>query len=389
MFPGLPKGVTPPSHPSRDPSVLQFERDLRGAAAGAAVPLTVTRESDQWAQDIFESGYVSKPGPGGVPHVMRVMLRSPNLYDAKTHALRPAGRYVFTHLRGKNVGAVQQIGRTAKDRGPGNDRYNSTGNLTPLPPSPGAPLGRLLIGGARSGHTPDRTFLRLLASQGVQKPLYVDSSWLEIGHVDEFLGVVPATTPRGWALAVADPTGARRLLERLRAEGHGRAALFAEKRGGSHDDGSNPPARRTVDALLRDRRLTAANARASREIAKGLRTVRRATGLTEADIVRVPSIYEAVRAKGRGSVLSPLLPGIVNGQPLAGGVVASPKPQGPVIDGRDAFEVAAEAAYGRVGVHNVWIEDWAFAHVGGGDVHCVTNAWRDPSTDRPWWRAGA
>ncbi|RZS43462.1 protein-arginine deiminase (PAD) [Herbihabitans rhizosphaerae] len=36
-----------------------------------------------------------------------------------------------------------------------------------------------------------------------------------------------------------------------------------------------------------------------------------------------------------------------------------------------------------------WVEDFAWAHQGGGEVHCTTNAFRDISADRSWWRAPA
>jgi hypothetical protein len=54
--------------------------------------------------------------------------------------------------------------------------------------------------------------------------------------------------------------------------------------------------------------------------------------------------------------------------------VAAPDPHAPVVGGADIFRAATERALRGVRVH--WVEDIGWAHSGGGEVHCTTNAWR-------------
>ncbi|MEU2271544.1 protein-arginine deiminase family protein [Streptomyces olindensis] len=65
------------------------------------------------------------------------------------------------------------------------------------------------------------------------------------------------------------------------------------------------------------------------------------------------------------------------------------------LEGRDVVrdprrwdgEVMEEAlAAGGVRVH--WVENFAWSHLAGGEVHCATNALRDTSGDVPWWSTG-
>jgi hypothetical protein len=69
----------------------------------------------------------------------------------------------------------------------------------------------------------DSQALTLLASQGVQDPLKLDTSWLTIAHVDEFVQFLPADNARGWTIAVADPRAGVEVLRTTQAAGHGTA----------------------------------------------------------------------------------------------------------------------------------------------------------------------
>ena len=48
-------------------------------------------------------------------------------------------------------------------------------------------------------------FTGLHKAQGID-PLYVDTSWSSGSHVDEILGLAPASSKWGWKLLVASPT---------------------------------------------------------------------------------------------------------------------------------------------------------------------------------------
>ncbi len=77
------------------------------------------------------------------------------------------------------------------------------------------------------------------------------------------------------------------------------------------------------------------------------------------------------------------MPSLVNGVPLSDSYYLAPKPFGPVIDGKDIFEEAATAAYKKAGFTTVeYLEEWRI-HTAAGDLHCMSNTFRD--TSKPWW----
>jgi hypothetical protein len=72
---------------------------------------------------------------------------------------------------------------------------NYGGNIESTPAVAGAPLGKVIIGNAVNPDTGsefvDPDLLRLLAKQKKQPIVEVDTTWLEVGHVDEMMAVVP------------------------------------------------------------------------------------------------------------------------------------------------------------------------------------------------------
>jgi protein-arginine deiminase len=109
--------------------------------------------------------------------------------------------------------------------------------------------------------------------------------------------------------------------------------------------------------------------------------VERATGIPDDEVIRAPTFYEDVK-DGR---LVSAVPAAVNGVPLGSGEFAAPSQHGPIVDGRDAFEADVEQRFAAHGVQVRWVEDWYFAHLLDGEVHCTSNVLRDPSGATPWW----
>ena len=60
-----------------------------------------------------------------------------------------------------------------------------------------------------------------------------------------------------------------------------------------------------------------------------------------------------------------------------------PKPYGPIIKGRCAFEKYVEEALPERKFY--FIDDWYSYHEAGGEVHCGTNTRREHFKDRNWW----
>ncbi|NUR86763.1 MAG: hypothetical protein HOY71_21990, partial [Nonomuraea sp.] len=354
----------------------EFARDLRAAtrAAGVPAPEFVAGTSqwwkDTWWQDVFEPTTASMPVPGGV-RTMRVLVRSGNVLDLGDDVAptpRPLARQIFRHLRGPGVAVVQQLTPSRRDHL--TDLRNATGNVESLPPYAGNPHGRLVYGtGATRG--PDPAFAGLLTSmgQGLQPPVVIDTGWLMVGHVDETMHVVRADNERGWTLMVADPRLAARLLRKAKAEGAGRTTLF--------------PGSATVDGLLKDRTLTTANAEAAGHVDKQLAAMLAATGLRPEEIIRVPVLFTASEIDP--ALLRAYTPAVVNGLSLTARDFAAPDPHGPVAGGRDLFREATRRALAAQGVRVRWVEDLAWAHLLGGEVHCATNALRDTRSTARWW----
>lgn len=245
---------------------------------------------------------------------------------------------------------------------------NFTGNVESLPPYPGHPRGRVVYGATARRH-PDRSFTTMPRAQGAQPPVVLDTSWLLVGHVDETVHVVRADNARGWTLAVADPRLALRLLRQARDAGEGGQRLLA---------GTVAREKPTVGAFLAHQERTGYDEEAARHIDGQLAVLARETGLRSAEIVRLPVLYAEVEpgdgARGGAVAFSPSL---VNGLSLTARDYAAPDPHGPRVAGRDLFREVTRARLAAGGVRVHWVEDFAWAHLGGGEVHCATNALRD------------
>lgn len=350
-----------------------FNADVSAASTAVSLPKVVQLQTDDvWAQDYFEPAWASMPGPGGKPHVMHVNYRSANYSRG---SLRRAGRAVYT-LRGKDVGAVVAFDPKHSDS---MDTLNSFGNFETIPPyeldGKRWPFGRVLRGKTAT-YYPDPVFVKMVESQGMQDPIYVDTSWLVVGHVDEFFSFVPAQTPRGWALLVADPRGAKTILDGLTTKGQGATKIFAGKQ--VWGDRSEIPAETTVDGVLADSEVLATSQQAATKIDAALAVVKAATGLGDDEIVKVPFLFETTYGHSVA-----YQPGMVNGISL-GKHFAAPRPHGPVVEGKDVFEKAFEELMAARGITVDWVEDWDTYHRNLGEVHCGSNTRRTPTNAAFW-----
>ncbi|MBE1594278.1 protein-arginine deiminase domain-containing protein [Streptomyces stelliscabiei] len=353
-----------------------FAKEVR--KAGITKPTYMFKDgSDVWAQDFIEPGYVSMPGPGGKPRVLRMMIRSAQMD-------RDPGKQVF-ELRGPGVGAVQI------NKGLYDGQINSTGNLETIPPythnGKSYPAGRIITG-RHGSRLPSHTgFLR---AQQAQDPLVLDASWLGVGHVDEFVQFLPADTPRGWKIGIADPEGALALLRKAQRDGHGHTKVFSIPR--SYAWGRIP----TIDQALSDRQLLKDNAYAAGKLKENLALLKRETGVTDAEIVKIPAMFEsgfgfggspgtpsAPSAPAQNRPVIAYYPGAVNGVVLTPKTYLAAKQWGPVVGGKDILAAAVTKAYAKTGMRVRYLDDWRTHHVSAGEVHCGTNTIR--AADTAWW----
>jgi protein-arginine deiminase len=377
-----------------DPSAKdnqRFVRDLERHAKAAGLPEKLSTlplgGEDTWIQDIFEPAYVTMPGAGGKPVGMRLMLRSPQNYHPDG---RPSGWHLYERLRGPGIGVVEIPGMKKSEEW----TLSSMGNLEKIPPyrlgAMSHPNGRVVMGHRPGKSKPAASLLRLLTAQEGRAPLLLDVSFLRIGHVDEFLHFVPADTPRGWRIAVADPAAGLRLLREAAAAGAGGTPVASKV----ENDQTTVP-RTTVAQALADRRFVSGNELAARKIDENIALLRRETGVTTADIVRVPTLFRAygiceiecghddTPEQASAPNLSAFLPSAVNGVLLAPDRYLAPRQFGPVVRGTDVFAAAVTAAYRGAGIKVSYADDWGALHDGAGNIHCGTNVLRDHTA--PWW----
>jgi protein-arginine deiminase len=370
-------------HTSTENSALNrgnaaMRSDLKAATVSAGVaPPNEILTNDSWAQDFFEPGFMSMPAPNGKQRVIRVNFRSANERGNDwQNPLRQAGRFVF-QIRGKDVAAIQEFD---PQRGGEDDTLNSFGNLETVPPYTHAgksfPLGRVIRGSIPS-FAPDRAFTRMLEAQQVQPPIYVDTSWLLVGHIDETLSFVKANSPRGWVALVNDATRARDMLVAQSNAGRGNVPLHVGK---SWTSGASASA--TIDQVLEDTDVMAASAEAVVEVDAQVAKLKAETGLTNAEIVAIPFLH--MKIDGYSIAYQP---GMVNGIYIADDHFVAPAPHGPVIGGQDIFEGAMTSALAPYGVTVHFAEDWDTYHRNQGEVHCGSNTTRAIPSAK-WWESG-
>lgn len=356
-------------------SSTAFRADLATAVQAAAVPEPTYEygNSDQWTQDFFETAYTSMPGPGGKQHVMHVNIRSANYSNGN---LRSAGRIVF-QLRGKDVAAAVQYDPQHSDS---MNTLNSFGNLETVPPYSHAgktyALGRVLRGSTPSFY-PDKSFDKMVSAQNAQPIIYINTEWLQVGHVDETVTFIKTNSPRGWAMGVNDPTLARTMLENAQKAGNGGVHMFV----GKFWWGSQS-AEVSIDDVLSDPDVMNESAQAAIEIDDQVNVLKQETGITDAEMIRIPFLHQPTNS---GSLA--YQPGTVNGIYLSDTAFGAPKPHGPNIGGQDIFEAQLAEAFAPYGIKVHFIENWNLYHRLSGEVHCGTNTTRVVPDADLWWES--
>jgi protein-arginine deiminase len=372
-----------------------FVRDVKNAVNGDFPIVLFNQSTDIWAQDFLEPGYASMPGRDG-PISIRVLLRS-------AQSTREAGRQVFSQLRSAGIGGFQP----GSGSGFGWEEINSGGNIETIPPYTSRegkkwPNGRVIMG-QHFGKYPADSMVKFLQSQKAQSPLFLETGWLAVGHVDEMVQFLPANTTLGFTIAVADTTSAISLLRNANTSGHGNTPFV------SYTGDATPDVltifldpdllhNTTVSSLLADFSFHDTQAYAQRHIDQNLTALLREIPLQDTDILRIPTLFKDVTfpwpttPDGHPSRMSQphpgerqlkgLVPQAINGLVLGNGKYLAPKQWGPVVDGKDIFAEAVEEVYGKVGIRIEWVDDYMSHHVRGGEVHCGTNALREMEA---WW----
>ncbi|KIL87026.1 protein-arginine deiminase type-3 [Fusarium avenaceum] len=274
------------NEPGTNKEQENFLDDLKRNVANSGIkePIFYFDNQDIWTQDFFEPGYSSMPGPNG-PVSIRIMIRS-------VQSSRRSGRDAFHELRSDKVGAVQH---------PGNgDSIDSTGNLETIPPythnGKSYPAGRNIMG-AWDGRKP--LMVEFLKAQEVQDPLILDTTWLYVGHVDEFIQFLPAHNKRGWVIMVADPIKGLALMNKAAKDGHGKVKAVSRSRSAEEaKDSYLCLPRQTIEEALKFDKFDEINKKAAQRIEANLDILKHETGITNEDIHRVPSLFYFAEGNG-------------------------------------------------------------------------------------------
>jgi protein-arginine deiminase len=363
-------------------------QDSAGLAEGlaeATSPIGIKVESldlgdqyDQWTQDFFDVGHMSRPAPGGKLIDMRIFIRSPQ-ND------RGAGAWIENNMLGPDQATLYIHGD--EERGDLSWSMSSFGNFDVVPPydynGASYPLGRALYGaGENVSQQPDAAYTEFVRAQQVQPPITIDTSFLLVGHVDEITSFIKTNTPRGWALLVAEPATARTMLQTIKDGGHATGMLFQGRKwiDWSPVDTKETPAEISVADVLADADLMAASQAAQIYIGRARDKLQKELGLTDEEIIPMPFLIERV-----SGALVAYQPGTVN-LLYANGQVVIPEPFGPIVDGHDPFKQDIEQRLSARGIDVFFADVWNTYHRNSGEVHCGTNAMR--RLEQPWWGAG-
>jgi protein-arginine deiminase len=331
-------------------------------------------ETDVWAQDFFDVGYTSKPGPGGAPIGMRVFIRS-------AQPDRTAGQVVFKHFLGPDQGAIQ--------KGDGNDSdhgysMNSFGDWDVIPPytkdGVNYPLGRNYWGAipGNLAESPNQAFQDFYRAQKVQPEINVDTSWLLVGHVDEYSSWVTTNTARGWGMLVGSPRGARAMFMQMQSDGNGASLIFDGKNDWS--TGKKKPAAIAITDVLAKANLMAASQNAQMYIDTNVIKLKGEIGLADNEVTEIPFLIE----QAYGAHLA-YQPGMVN-LLFVDGKAVLPDPFGPNLNGVDPFKAEVTSRLAALGVEAHFADDWDTFHEGDGEVHCGSNVAR--TIISKWWETG-
>ncbi|KAF5120469.1 Protein-arginine deiminase type-3 [Metarhizium anisopliae] len=339
--------------------------------AGIEDPIQETIGITDFIQDLFETMQASIPGPDGTVISLPIILPAP-----MTSGSSKGAWLVASQIRSTGVGMVTDV----QPEGSNEETLDSMGNLETIPPyefnGKNFSAGRIVMG---ANETAGRVPLSLpfLQAQEMQDPLLIDTTWLEVQHVDEFLQFLPAKTSktsRKWRVMVSDPMAALEILQQVQAEGHGND-LFT----------SRPPTKNrnpfTVDRLLGDGSLAKTNEECARRIQGTLDMLKAETGITEDEIFRVPVLYIRVdepKIPSNGDFqVGAAYPNAVNGLVLNDSLYVAPKQWGWLnATGTDTMQYAVQKAYEKAGYKVDFVDDWDL-HLRKGDIHCATNVFRE------------
>ncbi|MBK8999668.1 MAG: hypothetical protein IPM35_28460 [Myxococcales bacterium] len=258
--------------------------------------------TDIWTEDFFQTGWTGFPGPNGTVQGMRIYNPRPWGRPPQNSSPEVVKDYHPTRWIWGNPEKNRPASGLGPDKGAA-EFYNpkqfqtgntqdSHGNHDLVPPHKDYKMGRIYVGNKALASTMD-----FYTAQGVQgPPIVADTTWLAVEHVDEYFHFVPAKNALGWKLLVASPALMTKMLEDLKAKGHGAAVLHQGLPSGGGDF------EKSVDETLADTQLSQWSQVADTKIQGHIDQMKAETGLTDADIIESPDLVRGSRGEREGGV---------------------------------------------------------------------------------------
>lgn len=330
-----------------------FVARLRALLDGLSVPLRVHDAGawqEMWMQDTMEVGASLLPGDDG--RSMTVVLAGLRGVDPFPDSL---------------LGPDVAVATVAEPRPlAGGDAWADWyGNLMVSPATEAWPQGRVIYGrnvATAAEFHPD--VIGFLAAQQVQSPVWIDTSWLLIKHVDEIVAFLPGPDGRG-CLLVVDPLAG---LEQAQTAGLAAAV-------GPRAEAFTETNRRVATAI--EEMLTGVGKVPRAGSADGQPAERGLLGLLGWEPSRVVRLPVAFEVPGE-------LPeqGLTDATPLWSNPVNMLFVNGTVFCGEAgmpaAVRTACREAFLAAGAEQVeWLDDACYQRM-KGNVHCATNSRREP-----------
>ncbi len=340
----------------------EFVRALQPLVESAGARLAIVDaasvpEHDIWMQDAVEIGYATDG-----ERVMPVALHG--------NRGRELDAIVARRMLGRDFGVIKK----GDFRGREAEWIDWYGNLEVSPPV--TANGREFRNGrAYAGTQGERAMhpevIRFLEAQNAQGPvLWLDTSWLVIGHVDEAVSWVPSRVGAPFRMMIPSPRLAVEILEQAERDAPGGVL----NRGTKRERDKPGEFERPVAAVLMDKSLMAAQEYVQGKIDAVRRTLQEGLGVADQDIIEIPVLFNSDSRWFPGRYFSETV-NMVNGL-LLGNDYIVPDPRGPLVDGKDVLLQAVKDRLEPLGCRVVPLDCFDPYHRGGGEIHCGTNATR-------------
>jgi hypothetical protein len=374
----------------------QFRVDLLGGITGTTATLKTLvpgdgagnkfKNGNRWTQDMFEFGVQTAPGRN-----FSILINSAN----SESRVGFGGVWEDMLASGHGVFKQPQFVESSLD---------SFGNLEVTPPLPSFPLGKKYHGFVDAAVSPGhidagvefgmfKPVTQFLDANAYQPVTQIATNWLAVGHVDEFLAIVPYQGKVDeFRVLYASPQLGIDLVTALQTGGLGANEICEGIDPGPFPGYDTLDYIESIDDFLDPLNPglelnTAIESRIQKIIAQLVTD----WGIPKTSFLPIPTLFNGTLSKTKRLYnCIARTAGMVNG--LVVGHTAKrmimPSPFGPLNAANvDVFEQSAlDTLKNDCDMDVEFIDDWTTYHILMGEVHCGTNCQRQPPVYlNTWW----